>query len=210
MAPPVTCRRCGSIVDHPYEMGNIQFQYRASEHLLSLLEVDSLPHLIAARFLRHLFDSGRSSYIYGMYPGVTMRKGGREFEADVLILLADGRLVPGECKRTASGLKQRDLDNLDELCGLLESPWSFVATLDLAESCGPLWRTAERVTDDRRYVFTAEHLLSMFPSWALNGNPLRFGGDDTLRLGPSLANLLVDSGHRLTDTRPQFTINDER
>jgi hypothetical protein len=208
MAPPVTCRRCGRSIERPYGPRNVVFQYRASEHLLSVLEMDSLPHLLAGRFLIAMFGpTFGSGYIYGVYPGVTLRHPitGRELEADVVALLNDGSLVPGECKRTAAGLKSQDLSNLDELCELLGSPWSFIATPDPADACGDMWRNAEQRTGRQRFVFTGEHLLATRPAWTLDGDPLRFGGDACLsRFGQKLSEMLAEHGTSLVEYRPRF------
>ncbi|MFC0005527.1 hypothetical protein [Micromonospora siamensis] len=207
MAPPVTCRRCARIVERPYGPRDVVFRYRASEHLLSVLELDSMSHLLAGRFLLQIFDAKFGpGYVYGLYPGVTLKHSstGRELEADVLALLQDGSLVPGECKRTAVGLKQQDLDNLDELCDMLDAPWSFIATLDPAENCGPLWRNAERRLGRPRFVLTREQLLSLSPTWLLNADPLRFGGDEGLNFLGSVPEFMAEQGEDFVDFRPTF------
>lgn len=208
MAPPVTCPRCGQRIEQPYGPQNVVFQYRASDLLLSVLELDSLPHLLAGRFLTAMFGpTFAAGYIYGVHPGVILTPNGERdgLDADVLALLHDGSLVPGECKRTAAGLKPGDLTKLDRLCEWLDAPWSFVATLDPADRCGDIWRTAERRSGNPRFVLTAEHLLAIHPIWLLNGDPLRFGGDESLhRDNRRLSELLATYGSELAERRPQF------
>ncbi|WP_141710516.1 hypothetical protein [Micromonospora saelicesensis] len=207
VAPPVICRRCGASVQRPYPPDRIEFRYRLSEQMISLVEHDSLPHLYAARFLLEILDSTReANTAYGAYPGVLIRKDGEEADADVLLLLADGSLIPGECKRTSAGLKDSDLRKLEKLTSWLGSPWSFVATLDSAEDCTEIWRSAEQSEGAPRYVLTKEQLLSTRPVWMLNGKPLTFGGDEMITGGPTVAAILgerpeQDLGHPTFRTR---------
>jgi hypothetical protein len=86
----------------------------------------------------------KGSYLYGAHPGVEFKTPNGEIvgEADVLLVLADGALVPGECKRTSAGLNDVELGKLDGLADALGSPWTFVATLSTSRDCHATWRLA--------------------------------------------------------------------
>jgi hypothetical protein len=94
-------------------------------------------------------------------------------EADVLLLMTDGELVPGEVKRHGAGLTQQELNKLDVISGRLNSPWNFIATPDWAAICPPLWREAIRsLPQPPRFCLTGEHLFERFPMWGgLDSNP---------------------------------------
>jgi hypothetical protein len=96
-------------------------------------------------------------------------------EADVLMLMRDGRLVPGECKLHSSSLQVRDLEKLENLADMLDAPWCFVATLDRASACPDFWQAAIRTLPGRpRFVLTEEHLLQRRVFWALGDNPFEW------------------------------------
>jgi hypothetical protein len=82
--------------------------------------------------------------LYGAYPGVDFRSPDGETvgQADVLLVLADGALVPGECKRTSAGLNDVELEKLDRLADALGSPWTFVSTLSPSRDCDATWKQA--------------------------------------------------------------------
>jgi hypothetical protein len=177
LAPPIICRGCGATIAHPYPEGELKFQYRASEPLLRLVEHDAMPHLLAMRFFCQLwhpsFDSpGR---LFGAYPGVDIYEDGsnvRIAEADVLLVLTDGQLVPGECKRRGAGLNSTELTKLEQLADRLDSPWSFLATVDWAEDCQAVWQQSIRFAPDPspRVALTAEQLLNEIVFWQAGTN----------------------------------------
>jgi hypothetical protein len=134
------------------------------------------------RWLYEVFDrsgSDRPSDIYGLYPGVDIfdpQSKRRVGEADVLILMADGRLVPGECKRYSAGLVSHEIDKLETLENALDAPWSFVATLDMAEVCGPIWQSCQRSLPDRpRFALTGPQLFQQLVVRTLGSNPFTWG-----------------------------------
>jgi hypothetical protein len=124
-----------------------------------------MAHVLTLRWWCELFADpfNRGSYLYGAYPGVAFHAPNGETvgEADVLLVLADGALVPGECKRTSAGLNKAELAKLDGLADALGSPWTFVATLSPSRDCGAMWKQA--ATSDGgarpRLVLTADQLF---------------------------------------------------
>ncbi len=171
LAPPVRCRGCGQIIDHPYPDGELKFRYRAGEPLLRVVGQDVLSHLFALRFFLDLFRPSydNPSYLYGGYPGVDIYDSDSDQcvgEADVLLILASGEVVPGECKRRGNGLTESELAKLEKLTERLESPWSFVATLDWGADCPDLWEKSVRALPaSPRFALTGEQLLT----WPVSG-----------------------------------------
>jgi hypothetical protein len=168
LTPPVICRGCGRRIAHPFPEGELRFRYRAGEPLLRAVEADAISHLLAMRWWCQLLNtrSDRPAFVYGAYPGIelTERDSGKSLpEVDVLLILYDGALVVGECKRRGAGLRDRDLENLDRVAQRLDARWSFIATSSWAADCPDIWREAERRLPDPqpRYVLTAEHLLQL-------------------------------------------------
>jgi hypothetical protein len=169
------CRSCGQRMSHPFPSDHLSFAYRASQPLLSALEDDALPHLLAIRWFAHLLDPWPEprSVLFGAHPGVELLEvdGTVIAEIDTLLLMADGSLVPGEIKRSGRGLTRDDLDMLDVVARRLESPWSFVATPDLAVNCDPIWRKARRTRGRARLVITGDRLLEPVVHWVLGDDP---------------------------------------
>jgi hypothetical protein len=149
LAPPIACRGCGRTMDRPFGPAQLTFRYRGTETLLRVLEHDALVHLYAMRYFARLFEPrfDRSSLIYGMYPGVDFyeRVGGNRIgEADLVAVLSNGSLVVGECKRHGAGLTAAEIGKLDALAERLKSPWTFLATTDVAADCPPIWVESQR------------------------------------------------------------------
>ena len=167
LGPGLICRGCGQLLVDPFGEENLTFRYRASELLLTVVETDSLPHLYAMRWLAGTFERGfgESSHLYGGYPGVEIfdLEGHSVAEVDVLLLGADGSLVPGEAKRHGSGLRDEDTAKLDRVASLLASPWSFIATTDWASECPPAWQAFSRRGESARVALSGEQLLASYP-----------------------------------------------
>jgi hypothetical protein len=164
-APPLICRGCAAAIAEPFPVDQLKFRYRAGEPLLRLIESDAFVHLLAMRYMCTVWESrfGRPAPLFGAYPGVDLFEGDDQVgEADVLLLLADGQLVPGECKQRGAGLNNDEIAKLETVATRLNAPWSFFATADWAADCPSIWRDAIRPADGdepQRLVFTAEQLL---------------------------------------------------
>lgn len=169
--PVLVCQGCGVDVREPFRLDAAHFSYRASHLLLRMLDADVLTHLFAVRFFAKLFDgfSEADGLVYGGYPGVEVRRpGGKSVmaEFDVVLVLADGRLILGECKTSSRGLSEDSLKRLWALADDIGAAMTFVATLDRASDCPPVWRAG----DGRKHVsLTAEHLFDISPVSLLNG-----------------------------------------
>jgi hypothetical protein len=111
------------------------------------------------------------------------KKGKQLSEVDVLLLGADGSLVPGEVKLHGTGLVKDDLAKLDHVGELLNSPWTFVATPDWASECPPLWQAAAITGDKGRLVLTGERLLDPSPLPPWGNDPFEWIVADTNTIG---------------------------
>jgi hypothetical protein len=180
LAPPVICRGCGRSMHHPFGPAQLTFRYRGAETLLRVLEHDALVHLLAMRFLARLFEErlDRPSTVYGMYPGVDFHDpdgGHRIGEADVVVVMHDGSLVIGECKRHGAGLNTDEVDKLERLAQRLGSPWTFLATTDAAADCPQIWPDSQRALPETpRFCVSAEQLFEPDVVWTLGTNPLEW------------------------------------
>jgi hypothetical protein len=158
------CRGCGARIGFPVGAEQLPFSYRASEAVVRAVEYDALPHVLALRWFVELFKPfpERPSRLYGGHPGVELIRGDGSVlaEIDVLLLLDDGSLVPGEVKRSGAGLKQPDLDKLDRVVEALASPWSFVATIDWASNCDEMWESSMKAGPAPRFALNGEDLLT--------------------------------------------------
>jgi hypothetical protein len=119
----------------------------------------------------------KSSSLVGAFPGVAFRHETSDEllgEADVLLVFADGTLVPGECKLRSSGWTSDEQVKLDRLVDALDAPWSFVATPEWAQGCSELWRGLGEAASRQRVVLTGEHLLEANVAWTIDKNPFEW------------------------------------
>ncbi len=184
-APPVTCRGCGKAIEFPFgDRPSVDFKYRLSEQTRRVYEVDSMGHVLVARFFESIFGFGSQSHLIGMHPGMSIlpAEGNTELgEADLLMLTRDGEFVPIEVKRSATGLTQQELTKLDSLADHLGSPWTGVAACQYArDASDSLDSIPTRNADGthRRMVLTYDHLLDDHPVWAMSSDPFAFAPMD--------------------------------
>ncbi|PZG56671.1 hypothetical protein C1I98_01110 [Spongiactinospora gelatinilytica] len=138
LPPPITCIGCERQIHQPYGAQDLKFTYRIGESLRRVLEKDSLGHILALAWLIKIF-AGRG--LVGAHPGVTFidsASGGAVGEADVLLLFADGSLVPVEVKRSAGGFDEDGRKRLDALSDLVGAHFDIVAVTQPARECEPL------------------------------------------------------------------------
>lgn len=165
--PPVPCPGCGRSIVQPYEPEMLKFTYRIGEALRRVLETDSLGHLLALRWLDQLFERHG---LVGAHPGVNFFDGDKNIgEADVVLLFADGNLVPVEVKRRIAGVDQRMAESLDTLSDKLRAPYDIVAVTQPARDCPELQQFARALPDRPRLLLTddqlhAEHVIFMLTS----------------------------------------------
>jgi hypothetical protein len=161
--PPLICNGCGQPIRKPHPIDHLIFQYRASETLLRAINSDALPCILSLRYLNRL-SRGSGGFFYGGYPGVDVIRisdGVTIGEADVALILNDGRWIVGECKTTALGLNQAELDKLWKLAESVDAAATFVATLDSSQACGELWKKTDGWNGRPHFALTAEHLYDL-------------------------------------------------
>lgn len=178
--PPIICRGCGKMISRPFPSDRLEFRYRVSEVVTQAVNFDTPVHLLAMRWFYYFFRAswGGSSELFGMYPGVEFLERGADRvigEADVLLVMRDGALVPGECKRHSAGLNEVEVEKLTRLGERMRAPWSFVATADRSALCSDLWRSAQRrLPDPPRFALTGEHLFDRMPFRGVGADPFEW------------------------------------
>jgi hypothetical protein len=157
LSPPIGCPGCGRTVRRPFPPDQIKFAHRASQVLLNVMEVDGLSHILCGSWWRALFRD----HFCGVHLGAEFLDGSRVLgEADVVLLLADGRVALGECKRRAVGLTHGDIERIENLADRLDAAWTLYATPQWASECTPIWQELRRdLPDRRRFALTGEQLL---------------------------------------------------
>lgn len=109
-------------------------------------------------------------------------------EADVLLLFADGAMVPGEVKRTGAGVTTDEIAKLEALAIRLDAPWAFLAVGQPARDCEANVPAAEsREAGNLRFVVTTDQVYEDYPIWSLGEDPFawtpRSEADDQSRAG---------------------------
>ena len=97
-----------------------------------------------------------------MHPGLEFLDGDAKVigEADVVLLLTNGRLVLGEVKRRGAGL-DAEIDRLEKLADRLDAAWTFFGTPQYASDCPAIGKNLRRDLPNRRRVaLTGEQLLT--------------------------------------------------
>jgi hypothetical protein len=178
LPPPVGCTGCGREIEHPYGASDLKFSYRLGEPLRRVLETDSLGHLIVLRWLMELFHD---SDVVGAHPGVafTDLETGRDIgEADVLLLFANGDLVPVEVKRRVAGADARTVALMDTLADALKAPWDVLAVTQPARECVEAQGLTRSMPDRPRLLLTNDQLHENFVMWSLGQNPFSTAPED--------------------------------
>lgn len=123
-----------------------------------------------------LFDRAR---LVGAHPGVTVTDpadSGRTLgEADVLLLFADGSLVPVEVKRRLAGFNDRTVQLIDTLADALSAPWDALVVTEPARNIPALAAAERRLPDRPRIILTDDQLHAEHVIWTIGANP--FGWD---------------------------------
>ncbi|MCS7484588.1 hypothetical protein ACFFQW_46135 [Umezawaea endophytica] len=172
LPPPVGCSGCGREIDQPYGPRGLTFTYRIGEPLRRVLETDSLGHLSALHWLTELYDRHN---LVGAHPGVDFideSTGKKIGEADVLLLFADGSLVPVEVKRRIAGIDQKAIGLMDTLSDALQAPYDVLAVTQPARDCVALESARRTLPDRPRLVLTDDQMLTNEPVvWLLAKDP---------------------------------------
>ena len=175
LPPPVPCAGCGRQIDQPYGPREVRFTYRLGEPLRRVLETDSLGHVLTLHWLVQLFDRHG---LVGAHPGVTFTdpsgKGRTVGEADVLLMFADGSLVPFEVKRRVAGADDRTAELMDAVAEALGAPWDGLAVTQPARDAPALRGHERRLPDRPRVLLTDDQLHTDLVIWALGSDPFEW------------------------------------
>ncbi|MGW0640194.1 hypothetical protein [Nocardia salmonicida] len=166
--PELICHGCGSLIEDPYGLNSVVVRYRSSETLLRAMNKDVLSHILTLRYLTDAIAglANAKANIFGSYPGLNIvdgKTGNVCAEADVVIVLGNGRWLVGECKNTALGLREDDLSKIWDFADRVDAVATFVATLDPSEKCGEIWRRKSSPNGRPHFALTAEHLYQLRP-----------------------------------------------
>jgi hypothetical protein len=182
VVPELECHGCGLQIESPFGAQKIDYQYRASEILVRAVEHDVLSHVLAVRYISRIL--GRQS-VFGAYPGIELLEvGGKEViaEFDVVVLLANGQWVVGECKARQRGLNEAELNKPWQAADLLGA--TFAATLDVGSSCSELWRHTEDPNGRPHFALCAGHLYDLPTFPAVYGEDLFGWRSELIKLLP--------------------------
>lgn len=172
LPPPVPCPGCGRQIDQPYGPRELKFTYRLGEPLRRVLETDSFGHVLTLYWFVQLFDRAG---LVGAHPGVTFTdpadSGKTIGEADVLLLFADGSLVPVEVKRRVAGVDDRTTRLMDTLADALDAPWDALTVTEPAREIPSLTDAGRTLTDRPRVILTDDQLYEEHVRWAIGRNP---------------------------------------
>ncbi|MBF6339486.1 hypothetical protein IU450_26845 [Nocardia abscessus] len=165
--PELICHGCGQVVPDPLGLDTAQIRYRAGETLLRAMNFDVLSHVLALRYLCEVWDGrvgGGPRNVFGAYPGLELVDAESKqvvAEADVAVILSNGRWIVGECKTTALGLRESDLTKLWDFADRVNAPATFVATLQSSAECGEIWQRTSSPSGRPHFALTAEHLYNL-------------------------------------------------
>ncbi len=183
--PPVACVGCGREILQPYGPRELRFTYRLGEPLRRVLETDSLGHVLALRWFVELFGE---RMLVGAHPGVEFvdpETGRVVGEADVLLLFADGTLVPVEVKRRRAGVDDKAQQSMDIVADLLSAPWDVLVVTEPARDCEAIRVAEQKLPDRPRLLLTTDQLFDDHIFWALGADPFgwnpRSQAEDTAR-----------------------------
>ncbi|TFC16834.1 hypothetical protein E3O19_06815 [Cryobacterium algoritolerans] len=177
-APPIICRGCAAGMETPFgDRPTAEFKYRLSERTRRVYEHDAMGYLMAMRFFHFIFGGSFGSELVGFHPGIEVRLKGNadaEGEADVLMLLTGGDLIPMEVKHSFTGMTDEEVEKLDRLATRLRSPWSALIVSKYGKDATADFVARENRSldsDQFRLILTYDLLLSERPFWSLGGDP---------------------------------------
>ena len=209
-APPIICRGCAAAMATPFgDRPTAEFKYRLSERMRRVYEHDAMGHLLAIRFFHSIFGASSTSELVGLHPGIEVRQAGianAEGEADVLMLLRSGDLIPMEVKHSFAGMTDGEVEKLDRLASLLKSPWSGLIVSKYGKDATPEFVAREHRREDSepfRLILTYDLLLSEHPFWGLGADPFEWAPLDSHaiaeREGTFVSQLAANPPGRMTN-----------
>jgi len=124
------------------------------------------------RWFVELFDERG---LVGAHPGVTLTapidSHNTIGEADVLLLFADGALVPIEIKRRISGADAKAAGLMDTVAAAVDAPWDALVVTQPAREIPTLPEAMRSVPERPRLVLTDDQLHADLVLWTMGGNP---------------------------------------
>lgn len=169
--PPVACSGCGREISHPYGPRELRFTYRLGEPLRRVLETDSLGHVLTLRWILQLLENRG---VVGAHPGVEFIDPATQTvvgEADLLLLFADGSLVPIEVKRRSAGVDDNAERSMDEVANALEAPWDVLVVMEPARDCETIRPMERRLPSRPRLLLTTDQVFEDHAFWSMGGDP---------------------------------------
>lgn len=175
IAPPIVCPGCRHANERPFGPTALNFTYRLSETLRRAIENDSIQHLFAMRSLVGYLESS-ADRVVGAHPGVDFKKGDKGAEADVVVLLEGGTVVPVEMKLHSTALRDHDVDQLDLLAGWLGTKTTVLATADDDADLAPEFLAAAQANSSMyRRLLSGDDLFDPSPRVTMES---RYPGPD--------------------------------
>jgi len=125
--------------------------------------------------------------VFGAYPGVEfLEVGAKEViaELDVVVVLANGQWIVGECKARQRGLIGAELQKLWAAADRVGATATFAATLDSGSACSDVWRQIADPNGRPHFALTAGHLYDLPAYLAQYGDDLFGWRQDLVSLPP--------------------------
>lgn len=170
LGSPLVCPGCLRTNDYPFGNESLNFRYKLSEPLRRAIENDSIYHLLVARSLMVTLDASQVPLV-GIHPGVDFARNGDKAEADVVILMADGAVIPVEVKRRSTGFRPHDLSQIEKVGEWFDSTASILAVGDAAAEVDARYLTyAIDGEVPVRRLLAAEDWLNPYPVVTMDGS----------------------------------------
>lgn len=200
-----SCPRCGRTMLDPYGLTSLSFRYRLAEPLRRSIDDDSVYHALIMRWLITAL-ANRPGFVVGAHPGVEFYRGKQQIgEADIVLLLADGTIIPAEVKRHGRQLTESEVGKVRSIADALQSPTILLGAGDSSSDC-PQALTYD-CDDGTARVITSDYWLTPIPRPAIDGSGLpRWSRDDNRPPGTlqdheeAFCRLIEDASARAFDT----------
>jgi hypothetical protein len=114
--------------------------------------------------------------------------GGKEVvaEFDVVVVLANGHWIVGECKARQRGLTTSELGKLWAAADRVGAVATFTATLDVGSECSDLWRKTEDPSGRPHFALSAGHLYDLPTGPVIYGEDPLGWRDDLVTVRPNV------------------------
>jgi hypothetical protein len=154
----------------PYGLTSLSFCYRLAEPLRRSIDDDSVYHALIMRWLIAAL-ANRPGFVVGVHPGVEFYRGKQQIgEADIVLLLADGTIIPAEVKRHGRQLTESEVGKIRSIADVLQSPTVLLGAGDSSIDCPQA--LAYDCDDGTARVITSDYWLTPIPRPAIDGSGL--------------------------------------